>query len=52
MEWNVWPSAELEGLFVVFVAGMVRWRGPMKYSKSQELSNPLSLGLESKDSRS
>jgi hypothetical protein len=45
-------SAEFEGLLGVSIAGMVwRW-GPMKYSKCQELSNPLSLGLESKDSRS
>ena len=52
VEWNVWPLGELDGLFAVFVEGVVLWRGPMEYSKSQELSNPLSLGPESKDSRS
>ena len=52
VEWNVWPLAELEGPLAVFVDGMVLWRGSMKYSKSQELSNPLMIGLESKDSRS
>jgi hypothetical protein len=31
---------------------MVWWSGLMEYSKCQETSNPLSLGLESKDSRS
>ena len=40
------------GQLGVFVDGMVWRRGLMKNSKSQELSNPLSLGLESKDSRS
>jgi hypothetical protein len=52
VEWNVWPLAELEGPLAVFVDGMVLWRGSMKYSKSQELSNLLMIGLESKDSRS
>jgi hypothetical protein len=40
------------GLLGVFVDGMVWMRGLMKNSKSQEPSNLLSLGLESKDSRS
>ena len=40
------------GQLVVFVDGMIWNRSPMRIPKCQELSNPLSLGLESKDSRS
>jgi hypothetical protein len=52
MEWNVRPAAELEGLVSSLRCRYVWWSGLMEYSKCQETSNPLSLGLESKDSRS